>query len=242
MRKQEMAISITFDPNNQGDCEWVYANVPISCGTQVLDATVYDGGAVPAVPAPLAVPEFDANGTPWDERIHRDSKTLTKMGIWSKKRNVPDAEHQMVLQEITPVPSVPSLPVGVQPVPAVPMPSAVPVVPVPPTTTELFVRINDTINTLFQKVDDRFTINSIINYFKPGQTTMSGISKDADAQIKFLNHLERSIDLVNRVDVLNSPDWLKQVVSYFKPGATELFEILQDVDAQVKMLTHLETS
>jgi hypothetical protein len=47
--------------------------------------------APPAPPgAPLA-PEFDANGMPWDARIHASNKAKTITGAWKYKRGVDDA-------------------------------------------------------------------------------------------------------------------------------------------------------
>jgi len=36
----------------------------------------------------LEAPEFDADGLPWDERIHASTKTTTQDGRWKKKRGV----------------------------------------------------------------------------------------------------------------------------------------------------------
>jgi len=46
------------------------------------------------------VPEFDVDGTPWDERIHSESKALTKSGQWRRKRNLNDEFYKQVLAEL----------------------------------------------------------------------------------------------------------------------------------------------
>jgi hypothetical protein len=58
--------------------------------------TVSNGPIEPAVadieqPAPHLAPDTDANGLPWDERIHSGTKALNADGTWRTKRGVDKA-------------------------------------------------------------------------------------------------------------------------------------------------------
>jgi len=45
-------------------------------------------------------PNLDAEGTPWDERIHAGTKTMSAKGIWKKKRGVDDEVFDAVMAEL----------------------------------------------------------------------------------------------------------------------------------------------
>lgn len=73
---------------------------------------------------------IDANGFPWDDRIHSSSKAFTADGSWRAKRNVPPALKTKVEAELrstmdSPVPFAPAFP------PALPTPAAATLPPVP---------------------------------------------------------------------------------------------------------------
>lgn len=44
--------------------------------------------------------ELDADGIPWDERIHASTKTRTKQDVWTKKRNVDEVLYGQVHAEL----------------------------------------------------------------------------------------------------------------------------------------------
>lgn len=62
---------------------------------------------VPEVPPAPEVPEeakddgLDADGVPWDERIHAGSKGKKKDGRWKRKPGVPDAEYNNIYAQLT---------------------------------------------------------------------------------------------------------------------------------------------
>jgi len=90
----------------------------------------------------------DAEGLPWDERIHSSSKKKTAKGVWAKRRGGPSGaglaaieaelrgETQQPLPMPTPAPVVPPMPAPVAPVEPVaapvPMPMPAPVAPPAP--------------------------------------------------------------------------------------------------------------
>jgi hypothetical protein len=81
----------------------------------------------PAPPAPPAeAPKLDADGCPWDERIHSKGKTILKeTGLWRLKRGIDLAVVDAVKAELvgTPPPAPPAPPVstGLPPMPEPPI-------------------------------------------------------------------------------------------------------------------------
>lgn len=75
--------------------------------------------------------DLDADGLPWDERIHAGSKTKTTKGVWTAKRGVNDgafiAKVKAELRALMAIPAAPAAP----PVQAqIPMPPAAPPAPI----------------------------------------------------------------------------------------------------------------
>lgn len=68
----------------------------------------------PAAPAPQATAqaagsaEVDADGLPWDARIHASTKAVTSQGKWKKKRGIDDATKQQVEAELRQLMAVPA--------------------------------------------------------------------------------------------------------------------------------------
>ena len=102
---------------------------------------------VPAPPAPAPAPaapegaaitypvklpngtEVDAEGLPWDKRIHSESKGLLKSGAWKLRRNIDEAVVAFVKNELRQAMSAPpAIPVAHSPAPA---PANVPAPPAP---------------------------------------------------------------------------------------------------------------
>jgi hypothetical protein len=50
--------------------------------------------------APGAAVELDADGIPWDERIHASTKTKTQAGVWTKKRKVDEVLYGQIHAEL----------------------------------------------------------------------------------------------------------------------------------------------
>lgn len=63
--------------------------------------------------------DVDAEGLPWDERIHSSSKKKTAKGVWARRRGIQDAEYNSVKAELlgAATTSAPQ-PAAVAPVPA----------------------------------------------------------------------------------------------------------------------------
>ena len=106
--------------------------------------------------APTEELDLDADGIPWDERIHASTQTKTQDGRWKKKRGVDQDVYEAVIAEYgTPTPSaadeapaptpVPEVPTPQPTADEVPAPTPVPEAPAPQTTMtyiDLFNAIN----------------------------------------------------------------------------------------------------
>lgn len=113
-------------------CEKALLSQLTSTGNDVIPTApslvpaVGDGGPVPLEQhTPALVPgdptvttgneaEFDAEGYPWDERIHSSAKSKTAKGMWKKRKNVDDAVRAAVEAELkgTPASAAPAQPVA----------------------------------------------------------------------------------------------------------------------------------
>lgn len=94
--------------------------------------------AAPAAPAPVepggtATGRLDANGLPWDERIHASSKALNQDGTWRYRRNINKTDPGLIekveaeLKGATPLEQ--AIEAAQVSAPAEPMPAAAPVTP-----------------------------------------------------------------------------------------------------------------
>lgn len=75
--------------------------------------------------------DLDADGLPWDERIHAGSKTKTTKGVWTAKRGVNDgafiAKVKAELRALMAIPAAPAAPPAQA---QIPMPPAAPPAPI----------------------------------------------------------------------------------------------------------------
>jgi hypothetical protein len=103
-------------------------------------ATVAPAAPAPsAPPAPAAAPgtdtvELDADGLPWDARIHSDAtERKAKTGKWKTRKNLPDGYKEQIEAELRGVPVTPATPAPA-PAPSAPSPAATAApAPTPPT-------------------------------------------------------------------------------------------------------------
>ena len=57
-------------------------------------------GALAESAAPTSLVVRDADGVPWDHRIHAESKAMIADGTWRKRRNLPDGLHEQITAEL----------------------------------------------------------------------------------------------------------------------------------------------
>lgn len=151
----------------------------------------------PAAPADDV--ERDAEGLPWDERIHAGSKKQTAKGVWKRKRGLQDFEYDEVVAELkadipaAPAePEVPVVPEAAEPAvpeaPATPAAPPAPVAAVPPAPAPAEVPARD-YNGLITKIQQDFNAgivgeeyaNTIVNRINDGfKTSVSTIVDIAD--------------------------------------------------------------
>lgn len=53
-----------------------------------------------SAPLNTAAPAIDADGVPWDSRIHSDNKQTTAKGVWRKRKNIDDATYKAITAEL----------------------------------------------------------------------------------------------------------------------------------------------
>ena len=63
---------------------------------------------VVSMPKPEVLSDFDAEGLPWDDRIHSSSKSRTEDGRWRKKRGVADDVFEQVTAELKALMAIPA--------------------------------------------------------------------------------------------------------------------------------------
>lgn len=76
----------------------VYADEVAEQGNDATSGTVRasEPAEAPATSAPTGSIDLDADGIPWDERIHASTKTKTQSGHWTKKRKVDEVLYGQV--------------------------------------------------------------------------------------------------------------------------------------------------
>lgn len=124
---------------------------------------------------------FDAEGLPWDERIHSSNHKLTSQGVWVRRRGITDVEFNRVKTELlgveTPVAPVEETPVAVEapvietPVTPVVTPATLtaetPVTPVAPVVEEAPVDCAILYQEMFEKVKQGFATRTLdANYIQ----------------------------------------------------------------------------
>lgn len=77
-----------------------------SAPAAVVPPPPVSSGAAPVSPATDV--DVDAEGLPWDARIHGGTKEKTAKGVWKRRRNTDNAEWDRVRAELKQVMSVPS--------------------------------------------------------------------------------------------------------------------------------------
>lgn len=167
----------------------VLAKLLASLGGGVSVATINPGVALPP-PAPAADDEsgdvtaqpgqVDANGIPWDDRIHSTPAKLTTKNVWRAKRGVADALVAQVEAELraragqpapmaAPMPMPPPAPVpvtmppGYPPAMPMPMPppAPVPVAPPAPVTPVAPAAAPTDFNSFMMSIQSLITANKV---------------------------------------------------------------------------------
>lgn len=147
--------------------------------------------------------EIDAEGLPWDARIHAGSKKKKADGTWTKRRNLDDAEYQAVKNELLSAP-VMSSPEELFQQPAVFIPPQTfeqPATQIPPTVQPSIAP--NTFQSLMARVQSgakNGTMNQeVLMYIVQQVNTQLGIS--AKNMMDFINN-QKAIDIC--FDIMNT--------------------------------------
>lgn len=152
-------IEIKFDPTRHGDVAWVKAMLEaqepakaenpalplepqvqlhaVSGARSTADAVPSTSvPEVPAVSSPAPMQgsvDYDAEGIPWDERIHSGNKTKVQAGTWTRRRNIPDEYFYSIRDELKASHQNGAMPqFGASSAPEPPAPPTAPAPPAPP--------------------------------------------------------------------------------------------------------------
>lgn len=160
-------ISVAFQADTMDElyssvASFLAGRPSVSVGVAVSDQGTLTASVIPAAPvgdtdddgpANATPPEFDKDGTPWDKRIHAESKAINADGTWRKRRNLSDVTYASVMAEITKTtagaqpaaaPTIPAAPVAASPAPVgvvdqgqvvIPAAAPAPTAPVVPAAT-----------------------------------------------------------------------------------------------------------
>jgi len=111
---QDSIAAMTQKASNPSETIEVQSDRPIAMSSNLMtQQMVSEGAQVPLVPEKVVDSygdevdirthgsiEVDAEGTPWDERIHAGTKTMSVKNIWKKKRGVDDEVFIAVMAEL----------------------------------------------------------------------------------------------------------------------------------------------
>jgi hypothetical protein len=162
-----LEITVKFDPTDASEVRQLSELADFFAQTPVLNPTAAPSTAavaplptvlraalvssLPPASAALAAgvgapagAEVDAEGLPWDERIHSGARSKTAAGVWTRRRNVPDEHYERIKAELkgtshqtgampnfgantaVPPPTPPAASQAVPPPPGLPTPPAAP--------------------------------------------------------------------------------------------------------------------
>lgn len=129
----------------------------ISPSTPIADAAPAPMPAPPAAAqtehaAPTSLAERDADGVPWDFRIHAESKAKVADGTWRKRRNLADGLHEQITAELKAL-------AGVSP--AMPSPPAAAAAPTPAPAVSSYADFMNYLNTVMIGANPKLTIDEL---------------------------------------------------------------------------------
>lgn len=164
-----------------------------------LDAandTTPAAAATPTAPAAQVTPqqianaEVDAEGLPWDGRIHAGTKTKTQKGIWTQKKGVDEAVRDAVVAELrqqypaaAPAATVtaPAAPQVAMSVPAISVPTAAPATPYAQLTDWLAKNTGEGKQLTTAWVNEQFTANG---------TSLPALAADQESSAAWLEQFK----------------------------------------------------
>ncbi len=175
-------MQIIFDPSNSNDNFIVQEIITLLSKQSTMPAST-----LTSVPIQTTLPKgpCDIGGTPWNVRLHTDSKNKTNKGFWKRRKGASLEEYDAFAKLFS---------MTAPPLPAAPLPAA----PLPAPHL-LIIEDEDMltkIDNLFADIQDKDVVDDfrtwsgqMLNWCKPGATTVSDLTGDMSAQEQLFNHL-----------------------------------------------------
>lgn len=131
--------SISFTFNTNASTEEVLEGLETIgkfFGTQTGTVDPEDTTGAPPAAVAVAVGDHDANGLPWDERIHASTKAKNADGSWRYRKGVADTQKSKVEKELRA--ALAANPAPSSPTPALPATPGLPAAPALPTVNPAY--------------------------------------------------------------------------------------------------------
>lgn len=159
--------------------------------------------AAQVTPAQIANAELDAEGLPWDERIHAGTKTKTQKNVWTRKKGVQDNVFDAVVAELRQhYPA--ATPAAAAPVqatlPTLPGAIAVPQVSIPVASTPYTELVNFIAKNT--GVGKALTEHWINDAFEKNNVTLASLAADLDRSKQFLDAFRGVLTGMNVAEVI----------------------------------------
>lgn len=143
-------------------------------------------------PNQIANAELDADGLPWDARIHASTKTKTQKSQWTRRKGIADATYNAVLAELRQQYAAPAVTAPTPPAVTAPTPPAVtaptpPAISVPaPAAQTPYTMLTDWLarNTGDGKALSAAYVNQV---FADNGTSLAALANNQDASTQFLD-------------------------------------------------------
>lgn len=182
-----MKVAFTIDTTSESDVTTARQLLAILAeGTALSTPEGRTGPAAAPVledegPADLVPTGLDADGLPWDERIHSSNGKQTSKGVWQKRRGVTDAQVTLIEAELrsrtgVPTPPAPAVPHH-QPqasVPPAPLGYAGVPAPAPQAQGATFENVCDWISQTFNR-NPQFDMSIVLKILKEKANGISSL-------------------------------------------------------------------
>lgn len=188
------------------------------------ETLVTDAASAPEVVTGNTALELDADGVPWDERIHSSNKKQTGKGVWQKKKGVDKDEHARITVELklanapvddnivtteTPAPAggIPAAPAPTAGIPAAPAPTAGSVPPAPAGETGFKAQAQEAIDKILDNNKLDFAVMSDYYLSQHNTATFTGLQhlqwetcvRNMERWQQYLDRIKVAVDGINAI-------------------------------------------
>lgn len=168
---------------------------------------------------------LDADGLPWDERIHSSNKKFKADGRWTKRKNVDETTYNGVLGELRsrfpqtavnqiPAPAIPNYTVAPQPLPPIgnflpqPLPSIEPTAYIPPVMPQYAAPAQGAgdMGHLFQRIQQIFAVGDATVNSQYVTSVINRLSQMFNVAINSINDIGNRPDIIQQAHNLLNQD------------------------------------